>query len=34
MMLDMYPRGPVDDQTYRAGDDPFETLAWFDAATT
>ena len=31
MMLDMYPQGPPGAQPYAAGDDPFETLAWFDA---
>lgn len=25
MMLDMYPKGPIDAVPYRAGDDPFET---------
>lgn len=29
-MLDMYPRGPLADQSYRAGDNPFDTLSWFD----
>lgn len=32
MMLDLYPKGPVGDHPYRAGDDPLETLQWFDAA--
>ena len=32
MMLDMYPQGPLAAHPYRAGDDPFETLCWFDAA--
>jgi hypothetical protein len=31
LMLDMYPRGPLSAQPYRAGADPFETLCWFDA---
>lgn len=31
MMLDMYPKGPVGQAEYRAGDDPFATLQWFDA---
>ncbi|MEQ9260118.1 MAG: glycosyltransferase family 2 protein [Roseovarius sp.] len=31
LMLDMYPKGRVEDQSYAAGDDPFETLCWFDA---
>ena len=30
LMLDMYPKGPLRDQTYRPGDNPFETLNWFD----
>ena len=30
LMLDMYPKGPVGAQPYEAGDDPFETLCWFD----
>ena len=32
MLLDMYPRGAVDESRYRPGDDPFETACWFDAA--
>ncbi|NHQ73101.1 glycosyltransferase family 2 protein [Roseovarius gahaiensis] len=31
LMLDMYPKGPVQDHPYAAGDDPFRTLCWFDA---
>ncbi|MGR3761198.1 glycosyltransferase family 2 protein [Roseobacteraceae bacterium NS-SX3] len=31
LMLDMYPKGRVGSQGYRAGDDPFRTLNWFDA---
>ena len=31
IMLDMYPKGPIGDQSYRPGDDPFESLSWFDA---
>lgn len=31
MMLDMYPKGPLGAQPYRAGDDPFDQLQWFDA---
>lgn len=31
MMLDMYPKGPVGAAEYRAGDDPFAVLCWFDA---
>ncbi|MBM2575618.1 glycosyltransferase family 2 protein [Jannaschia sp. Os4] len=30
MLLDMYPKGPIDAQPYREGDDPFEIAAWFD----
>lgn len=30
LMLDMYPKGPLDAQTYRPGQDPFEILRWFD----
>jgi len=30
LMLDMYPKGPVQAQSYRPGDDPFEGLCWFD----
>lgn len=32
MLLDMYPRGPVDQQPYREGQDPFEIACWFDPA--
>lgn len=31
LMLDMFPKGPLDAQTYRPGDDPFAILRWFDA---
>ena len=31
MLLDMYPKGGLDAQAYRAGEDPFATAAWFDA---
>ncbi|MDP1669026.1 glycosyltransferase family 2 protein [Phaeovulum sp.] len=31
LMLDMYPKGPLDAAPYRMGDDPFATLRWFDA---
>lgn len=31
MVLDMYPRGPVDAQPYTEGDDPFEIASWFDS---
>lgn len=30
LMLDMYPKGPLGSQSYGPGDDPFETLCWFD----
>jgi hypothetical protein len=31
MLLDMYPRGPVEDQPYREGQNPFEIAQWFDS---
>ncbi|GAA6160529.1 glycosyltransferase family 2 protein [Ruegeria sp. HU-ET01832] len=31
MLLDMYPRGPVDAQVYTEGQDPFEIARWFDS---
>jgi hypothetical protein len=31
MMLDMYPKGPIHEQPYREGQDPFEIAAWFDS---
>ncbi len=31
LMLDMFPKGPLDAQTYAPGDDPFAILRWFDA---
>ena len=31
LMLDMYPRGSPDAQSYTPGQDPFEVLNWFDA---
>lgn len=31
MLLDMYPKGPIDAQPYRAGQDPFEIASWFDS---
>ncbi|WP_076364775.1 glycosyltransferase family 2 protein [Phaeovulum vinaykumarii] len=31
MMLDLYPRGPLEAQTYSPGDDPFAVLSWYDA---
>ena len=30
LMLDMYPKGPLSAQRYKPGDDPFETMCWFD----
>jgi hypothetical protein len=32
MLLDMYPKGPIDAQPYSEGQDPFEIACWFDAA--
>jgi hypothetical protein len=32
MMLDLYPQGPLDQQSYTPGQDPREVLGWFDAA--
>lgn len=31
MLLDMYPKGRIDAETYRAGQDPFEIANWFDS---
>ncbi len=31
LMLDMYPKGAFETAEYRAGDDPFAVLRWFDA---
>lgn len=31
VMLDMYPEGRLSAAGYRAGQDPFDTLGWFDA---
>lgn len=31
MLLDMYPKGPIDAQPYAEGRDPFEIASWFDA---
>lgn len=31
MMLDMYPRGRIEDQPYQEGQDPFEIAQWFDS---
>lgn len=30
LMLDLFPRGPLGAQSYRAGQDPAEVLDWFD----
>lgn len=32
MLLDMYPKGRIDAQPYREGQDPFEIASWFDSA--
>ncbi|NNK77272.1 MAG: glycosyltransferase family 2 protein [Litoreibacter sp.] len=32
LLLDMYPKGPVDQASYAAGDNPFEISNWFDSA--
>jgi len=31
MLLDMYPKGPIDARPYVEGQDPFEIAAWFDS---
>ncbi|RLJ52123.1 glycosyl transferase family 2 [Litoreibacter meonggei] len=31
MLLDMYPKGPIDSVKYEAGNDPFEHVHWFDS---
>ena len=31
MLLDMYPKGRIDGQTYRAGQNPLDLASWFDA---
>ena len=31
MLLDMYPKGPIDAVPYTEGQDPFEIAPWFDA---
>ncbi|GGE15507.1 Glycosyl transferase family 2 [Gemmobacter megaterium] len=31
MMLDMYPKGRIDEQAYAEGQDPFEIACWFDS---
>jgi glycosyltransferase involved in cell wall biosynthesis len=32
MMLDLYPKGPLENATYEPADDPTKTLRWFDPA--
>lgn len=32
MLLDMYPKGPLNAQPYREGGDPFQIANWFDPA--
>ena len=31
MLLDLYPKGPLTEQTYSAGQNPFEAACWFDS---
>ncbi|WP_298294761.1 glycosyltransferase family 2 protein [uncultured Litoreibacter sp.] len=31
MLLDMYPKGPIDSVKYEEGQDPFEVAHWFDS---
>ncbi len=31
MLLDMYPKGPLQDQPYHEGQNPFEIAQWFDS---
>ena len=31
MLVDMYPKGPLDARPYRAGEDPFQIASWFDS---
>lgn len=31
MLLDMYPKGPIDTQPYREGQNPLEIACWFDS---
>lgn len=31
MLVDMYPKGPIDRHAYQEGQDPFEIAAWFDS---
>ncbi|MDE0590941.1 glycosyltransferase family 2 protein [Halocynthiibacter sp. C4] len=30
VMIDLYPKGPVSDQTFQSGDDPLSILKWYD----
>jgi len=30
-LLDMYPKGPINEAVYKEGQDPFEIAAWFDS---
>ncbi|RDC73731.1 glycosyltransferase family 2 protein [Rhodovulum sp. 12E13] len=32
MLIDMYPKGPVDETPYAEGQDPFEIAQWFDGS--
>lgn len=32
MLLDMYPRGGIEDEVYQEGQNPFEIAGWFDPA--
>lgn len=31
MLIDMYPKGPIDAEPYQAGQDPMEIAQWFDS---
>lgn len=31
MLLDMYPKGPINNSTYEEGQDPIDALGWFDS---
>lgn len=31
MLIDMYPKGPIDSVPYEAGENPFEHVHWFDS---
>lgn len=33
MLIDMYPKGPLNEVNYQPGDDPLRILSWFDADT-